>query len=340
VHYRVFTLCLFLLALSRVEAQNSDSKTASSINQKEASTASEDASQSKMKIDSVKPDSASVAQTIAITGSGFGDSGTVSIRGTDATVTSWGDTLILATVPDGLAIGAADVVVKHKEADKVLYQGKFEIKATNFDKGAFEVMTGVGASFLPVESTSYKVDTTNNALSQTNVGRKHLELLLGAGFILPWGTKYPGAKVTDPDYKNFHPYEAFLSLRFAPGSDQTFTGFVVGGGYRVHKYFSLLVGFSLTPIDEPSAGFRRAATQVVTANPAIFPYNQYNANDLANNKPGAFDGFPLFLYNATGATTTKIFPTAPTVTHAHSGIFFGVGVPINLGALLKPSKSQ
>jgi hypothetical protein len=338
MHYCVFTLCLFLLPLSRVEAQNSDSKKASSKTQSQVATSSEDQSQSKMKIDSVKPDSASAAQTIAITGSGFGDSGTVSIRGTDATVTSWGDTLILTIVPDGLAIGAADVVVKHSEADKILYQGKFEVKAPNYDKSAFEVMTGVGASFLPVESTSYKVDTTNNALSQTNVGRKHLELLLGAGFILPWGTKYPGKKVTDPDYKNFHPFETFLSLRFAPGSDQTFTGFVVGGGYRIHKYFSLLVGYSLTPIDEPSAGFRRAAAQVVGTNPTIFPYNQYNANDLANNKVGAFDGFPLFLYNATGATTTKIFPTSPTVTHAHSGIFFGVGIPVNLGAILKPSK--
>jgi hypothetical protein len=340
MRYRVFTLCLFLLTLCRVEAQDSDSKAASSENQNQAPASSKGQSQSKMKIDSVKPDSASATQTIAITGSGFGDSGTVSIGGTNAIFTSWGDTLILATVPDGLAMGTADVVVKHSEADKSVYQGKFEVKAPNYDKSAFEIVTGVGSSFLPVESTSYKVDSTNNALSQTNLGRKHLELLLGAGFILPWKTKYPGKAVTDPDYKNYHPFETFLSLRFAPGSDQTFTGFVVGGGYRIHKYFSLLVGYSLTPIDEPSAGFRRAASQVVAANPTIFPYNQYNANDLANNKVGAFDGFPLFLYKANGPTTTKIFPTSPTVTHAHSGIFFGVGVPINLGALLKPSKSQ
>jgi len=337
--YRAFTLGLLLLTLCRVEAQNSESNTPASKTQSEVAPPPGD-SQTKMKIGSVKPDSAAAAQTIAITGSGFADSGTVCIRGIPATVVSWGDTLILATVPEGLAIGTADVVVKHTETDKVLYVGKFEVKTPSYDKSAFEVVTGVGASFLPVESTSYKVDTTNNALSQTNVGRKHLELLLGAGFILPWGTKYPGKKVTDPDYKNYHPFETFLSLRFAPGSDQTFTGFVLGGGYRVHKYFSLLVGYSLTPIDEPSAGFRRAAAQVVAANPTILPYSQYNANDLANNRPGAFDGFPLFLYNSSGPTTTKIFPTTPTVTHAHSGIFFGVGIPVNLGALLRPSKSQ
>lgn len=131
-----------------------------------------------------------------------------------------------------------------------------------------------------------------------------------------------------------------LSIRFAPGSDQTFTGFVVGGGFRIHKYFSLLAGYSLTPIDEPTAGLRRAAAQVVTANPNIFPYNHYNATDLANNKPGAFDGFPLFLYNASGVTTTKIIPTSPTVTHSQGGIFFGVGIPVNFGALLKPSSGK
>ena len=227
--YRVFILCLFLLALSRVEAQNSDCKTASSKTQGEITASSGDQSKSKMKIENIKPSSASPAQTIAITGSGFGDSGTVCIGETKANFTSWGDTLILTIVPDGLASGVAKVVVKHSESDKVEYQ-KFEVKEPTYDKSAFEVMTGVGASFMPVESTSYKADATNNALSQTNVGRKHLELLLGGGFILPWG-KYPW-NVTDPDYKNFHPFETFLSLRFAPGSDQTFTGFVVGGGVK------------------------------------------------------------------------------------------------------------
>lgn len=339
--YRVVILFLFLLALPRLEARNSDSDTASSNPQSQGTPSPANQSQSKMKIDRVKPDSAAATQTIAIEGSGFGDSGTVTIGDTEAKpVISWSDSLILATVPDGVKIGPADVVVKHNESDKVKYQGKFEVKAPNYDKSAFEIMTGVGASFLPVESTSYTVNTTSNALSQTNVGRKHIELLLGGGYILPWVTKYPGKNVTDPDYKNYRPFEAFLSLRFAPGSDQVLTGFVVGGGYRIHKYFSLLMGYSLTPIEEPTAGFRRAAAQVVAANPTIFPYNQYNANNLANNTPGAFDGFPLYLYNATGVTTTKIFPTSPTVTHAHSGIFFGVGIPINLSALLKPSSSK
>ncbi len=338
MHFRILTvLCLSLLAGLGVQAQTADGGTLPSGKPAQGAPSSEDQSKKTIKIDRIKPDSAAATQTIAIEGSSFGKEGEVTIGGQPAPVTSWEDTLILAVVPSGVT-GKTDVVVEHDDHDKTAYQGKFEVKAPDYDKSAFEVMTGIGASFLPVESTSYKVDTTNNALSQTNVGRKHIELLVGGGFILPW-PQWKG-RGDDPDYKNFRPLETFISLRFAPGSDQTFTGFVIGGGYRIHKYFSLLAGYSLTPIDEPTFGFRRAAAQVVTANPTIFPYNQYNANDLANNKPGAFDGFPLFLYNASGVTTTKIFPTSPTVTHSRSGIFFGIGIPVNLSSLLKPGNSK
>src|SRR2546430_3760816 len=55
------------------------------------------------------------------------------------------------------------------------------------------------------------------------------------------------------------------------------------------------------------------------------------------NKPGAFDGFPLFIYNANGVTTQKLFLASPTVTHHRSGTYFGVGIPVNLVSLFKPS---
>ena len=200
-------------------------------------------------------------------------------------------------------------------------------KKPEYDKKSLEVLTGVGAVLAGVEATSYKIDTTSNALSQTNVGRKTIEILLGGGFILPWhkgggwiersfwslcsrkeeaeakakakeedakakageskAEKKPCRKGGDADYENYRPYESFLSIRFAPASDQTINGFVVGGGYRITKYFSLLAGYSVTPVDEPTHGFRVAAAQVVAANPTISPYNHYNASDLLNNKLGA-----------------------------------------------------
>lgn len=337
-HLRIPIFCLFLLASFQLEAQTTVGGTSAPTDKSSRKPISEDQSQGKIKIDHLMPASAAAAETIAIEGSGFGEQGEVTIGNVKATITSWEDNLILVVVPTGLPLGKTNVEVTSKAGDKADYKDKFAVKAPEYDKSAFEVMTGVGASFMPIESTSYKLDATNNALSQTNVGRKHIELLLGGGFILPlWQRQGKGA---DPDYKNFRPLETFLSIRFAPGSDQTYTGFVIGGGYRIQKYFSLLMGYSLTPIDEPTDGFRRAAAQVVAANPNIFPYNHYSASDLANNKPGAFDGFPLFLYNASGVTTSKIFPTSPTVTHSRSGIFFGVGIPVNLSALLKPNSGK
>ena len=137
-------------------------------------------------------------------------------------------------------------------------------------------------------------------------------------------------------YRNYRPWQTFLSIRFAPGTDQTINGFVVGGGYRLTKYFSLLIGYSVTPVDEPSPGFRVAAASVVSANPTIAPYNRYNAADLLSNKPGSFDGFPLFVYGPNGITTAKLFPNPPTVTHHRSGIYFGVGIPLDLKGLFTP----
>lgn len=209
-----------------------------------------------------------------------------------------------------------------------------------YDKKSFEVLTGVGAVLAGVEDTSYAINNDTNALAATNIGRKRIELLLGGGFIMPFrrGGKWIENSYSDPDYKDYRPWETFLSIRFAPGTDQTINGFVVGGGYRITKYFSVLVGYSATPMDEPSPGFRLAASQIVANNATIFPYSRYNASDLMQNKPGAFDGFPLFIYNANGVTTQKLFLTSPTVTHYRSGTYFGVGIPLNLTSLFKPSK--
>ena len=303
-------------------------------------------------IDKLTPESGAVGDLVTIHGSNFGqkqDSSTVTFGGKQVKSAIWSDDSIVVSVPQGAKSGDVVVTVEGKgKASK-----PFVVKPPEYDQSAFEVLTGVGAVLAGVEVTSYK--TSNDALSATNVGRKTPEILLGGGFILPWHRlggwieqSYCGprdqevaAKRDDCKpggaYRDYRPWETFLSIRFAPATDQTINGFVLGGGYRITKYFGLLVGYSVTPIEEPSPGFRVAAAQTVSANPTISPYNRYNAADLLGNKPGAFDGFPLFLYNASGVTTTKIFPNGPTVTHHRSGIYFGVGIPLNLTALFKPS---
>jgi hypothetical protein len=247
---------------------------------------------------------------------------------------------------------------------------------SNIDTTAFELITGVGAVLAGANYTSYNVN--NDVLTAANIGRKTPEILAGGAFILPWkagrrwitssycdqeprtptdqsasdsDAKKPAKKKLTPStassncappYNDYRPWEVFLSLRFAPGTDQALNGFTVGGGYKITKYLSLLIGYSVTPVNEPSPGFRIAAADTVQKYPTIAPYNQYNPSALLNNTPGAFDGFPTLLYNATGPTGTHIFLGNPTVTHFRSGIFFGLGVPVNLGKLFGsgPSAGQ
>ena len=347
---------------SKASAENSG--TGSKEAEKPSNNAAKDSSEAPAtkdgagpKVEKLNPASGDVGDPITITGTGFGDKPGKVKFGSREAKTSWSDKSIVAVVPNGASSGSVVVVTadgKESTPSKA-DANSFTLKA-EYDHSSFELVTGVGAELAGIETTSYKIDTDNNALSQTNVGRKTVEILLGGGFILPWhkwgrwieksycgtptkeGEKdQPCREGGDAAYKNYRPWETFLSIRFAPASDQTINGFVVGGGYRITKYFSLLVGYSVTPVNEPTHGFRVAASQVVAANPTISPYNHFNASDLLHDTPGAFDGFPLFLYNANGITTTKIFPTSPIVVHYHSGIYFGVGIPLNLTALFKPS---
>lgn len=334
-------------------------------------TPPESCSASAPSVTSLSPSSGPTGSRVTITGTNFGSekgSSKVTLDGKTAQTTDWNCTSITALIPPGAKTGKVVVTLAVKGAPK----GKdslastatpsgvdqFTVDAPEYDHSAFEVLTGVGAVLAGAEATSYKTD--NDALSATNVGRKTPEILLGGGFILPWrrgggwiersycGPKLQKKGVKDPSddcttggaYHDYRPWETFLSIRFAPANDQTINGFVIGAGYRITKYFSLMMGYSITPVQEPSPGFRVAAAKIVTDNPTIAPYDRYNSAALLSDKPGAFDGFPLFVYNASGVTTTKLFPSSPTVTHHRSGIYFGVGIPLNLTSLFKPAAGK
>jgi|SRR5450432_65582 len=352
---RVCFLTLFLSAVIGAQAPS-------------PAPASPDAS--KPTIASIQPPSGTGGARVKIVGTNFGSekgTSTITFGGKTAQTSDWLDTSITAIVPPGSKTGKLEVVVNvaknaatasTKATPDAAPVPNFTVDAPEYDQSAFEVLTGVGAVLAGAEATSYKTD--NDALSATNVGRKTPEILLGGGFILPWRAgggwierSYCGAKAQQgatkdpPDncgsggaYRDYRPWEAFLSIRFAPANDQTINGFVVGGGYRITKYLSLMMGYSVTPVEEPSPGFRVAAAKIVTDNPTIAPYNRYNPAALLNDSPGAFDGFPLFVYNASGVTTAKLFPSSPTVTHHRSGIYFGVGIPLNLTSLFKPAAGK
>src|SRR5262249_27249113 len=144
--------------------------------------------------------------------------------------------------------------------------------------------------------------------------------------------RLPFGNFTESARKRFgnRPWYAFLSLKFSPDSSQTFNGYVVGGSYKLAKTFSILGGFSLTPIQEPSPGFQAAAIHVGTQNPNVPTYQRFNVNDMQHNRLDAFDGFPLFVQGPTGPTTTRVFDGDPTVVHYHGGFIIGIAIPVSL----------
>jgi hypothetical protein len=112
----------------------------------------------------------------------------------------------------------------------------------------------------------------------------------------------------------------------SPASD----GYVVGMSYKFNKAFAGLAGYALTPVQEPSPGFRAAAIQLVSQNPGVPAYQRFNVSDLERNSRNAYDGFPLFVQTAAGPTTTRVFVGDPTVVHYHGGFVIGVAIPISL----------
>jgi hypothetical protein len=198
----------------------------------------------------------------------------------------------------------------------------------------FDLVLGVGSLLVRGDVTDYKTNTQNSVLETTNLGRATPQLLTGAAFRLPFGNFSQGAR----ERFGPRPWYAFLSLKFSPESSQTFSGYVIGGSYKLAKSFSLLAGYALTPIQEPSPGFRAAAVQVVSQNPAIPVYQRFNVNALQSNSLSAYDGFPLFVQTASGPTTTHVFDGDPTVVHYHGGFIIGVAIPISLKTQLGGSQ--
>jgi len=193
--------------------------------------------------------------------------------------------------------------------------------------GQFDLVLGVGSLIIKGGVTDYQLNDQATTLKSSNLGRATPQLLTGAAFRLPFG-----------DFKSWtnrfgaHPWYAFLSLKFSPQSSQTLNGYALGGSFKLAPAFSILAGYSLTPIQEPSPGFRAAAAQVVQLNPNVPVYQRFNPAAMLANAENAFDGFPLDVQSATGPTGTRVFAGDPTVVHYHGGFIIGVAIPISLKA--------
>jgi hypothetical protein len=208
--------------------------------------------------------------------------------------------------------------------------GVVTVAAAAASQTDFDLVLGVGSLIAGPNVNDYKVNAQNSLLETTNLGRATPQLLTGAAFRLPFGIWSEGAR------RRFgpNPWYAFLSLKFSPQSSQTFSGYVLGGSFKLAKAFSVLAGYALTPIQEPSPGFRTAAAQVVQQNSTLPFYQRFDPNALLQNRPEAFDGFPLFVQNANGPTSTRVFAGDPTVVHYHGGLVIGVAIPISVKTAL------
>ena len=132
--------------------------------------------------------------------------------------------------------------------------------------------------------------------------------------------------------------EAFVNVKFSPQASQTINGYVIGGSYAIAKYLDVLIGFALSPINEPSPGFRVAASQYVTQQQALGQSLSFDPVAMLENKQNAFDGFSVADSNG-----KLIYKGDPTEVHYRGGAVFGVSVPIPFSSafsLKNQSQSQ
>jgi hypothetical protein len=213
-----------------------------------------------------------------------------------------------------------------------------------------EIEIGLG-SRLGSQVSNYQ--SNNGTLSLTNLGHATPQLLTGLGFsfcetggsttttttpgsapgaITKTTTTTDGAEVSsfckNPVAKRLG---VFVSMQLGSGSNQTITGYSIGGTIALGKYLRFLAGFSETPVNQVSPGFANAAAQYVVKNPGLFP--GINPANLSSNAYGAFDGIQTTsTAPAAGAapTSTIYYPGAVTETHYRGGFLIGVSLPINI----------
>lgn len=127
--------------------------------------------------------------------------------------------------------------------------------------------------------------------------------------------------------------DAFVSLKFTPGSDNAINGLVFGGAVRIHPNLDIVAGVALTPQNAPSIGFRNAAYLAALSDPAY--YAGFTPRDLLLNKLQAFDGFPLMT-----KAGKPLYSGDPLATQYRNGFFVGLAFPVSFAALFKPSQPK
>ena len=212
---------------------------------------------------------------------------------------------------------------------------KFNITAGDQTIPGVDAVFGIG-SLITGKHTDYKINSSSNVLEGTQIGRASPQLLAGVAFQLP--VPALTTKARQSTNAGYHPWHAFVSLKFSSDSTQTIIGYTFGITYRVMPHLDLLAGYALTPFQEPSPGFRRAAVLAVQSNLSTNPdpYLAFNGPALNNNVPGAFDGFPIQVPMGSkfGTVGSNLYPGDALETHYRGGLMIGISVPVSLNGIL------
>jgi hypothetical protein len=116
-----------------------------------------------------------------------------------------------------------------------------------------------------------------------------------------------------------------VNIKFAPNSSQTINGYVIGGSYSLLSHLDILMGFALTPVNEPSPGLRVTASQYVTQQQKEGLLLNFNPTAMLNNSKNAFDGFSLVDTN-----NKLIYTGTPLEVDYRGGVVVGVSFAFNL----------
>jgi hypothetical protein len=198
-----------------------------------------------------------------------------------------------------------------------------------------EVEIGLG-SRIGRDVSNYQLN--GGILSQTNIGKATPQLLTGLGFQF---CEESAAVSTSRFCSNTLAKRlgVFVSVQFGSGSNQTISGYSVGGTIKLGAHLRFLAGFSEMPIGEIAPGFAKAAAAYAKKNPDLYPGINPDQLALGGAAPrGTFDGIQVTTNQATtGAMPTSViyYPGSPMETHYRGGFLVGIAMPINIFNLFK-----
>jgi hypothetical protein len=242
-------------------------------------------------------------------------------------------TLVLTAPLSIYGQGANVVSPQHTDAN-----GNGGNSNNSSDTDGVAMLLGVGSRVGGPGVTNYKT-TSANILEATNLGRATPQALVGLGFPICVLTGGGNGAESGPSKFCRNPVgsrlSVFVSAQFGTGAESAITGFTIGGGVHISKALHFLAGFSMSPIDEPSPGFRNAAFQYVSSHAGQYP--GINPAALAANKEDAFDGLQYVIPPAAGSSGpgTSIYPGDVLTTHYRGGFFIGVAFPLSLKSELQ-----